>query len=166
MPVSRSVRRLLRVLGLEEESRRRDLTSAQGELAQLDAALRAAKKREGDGRCLFTTSVQSEDLRDRLVGQAEVNAGRHRGLVLQQHLHQSNQVVDALRAAFLDKRVERRQAETLVKTADASEALEEDRRTQQTLDTYYLMRPPTDSALPKRDKCERAVKPASDDRAS
>ncbi len=164
MAVSKTVRRLLRVLDLEEESRRRELESAQAELTLLDAALRAAGEREREGRLLFTAGVRSEDLRDRLSGQTEIHAGRRRGAVLQQHIQQFMLVVNEFRAAFLEKRVERKQAETLVKAAEARESVEEDRRAQQSLDEWYLMRLPDDRSDTKRDVQESADKPAAGDR--
>jgi hypothetical protein len=165
MVVSKIVRRLLRVLDLEEELRRRELESAQAELALLDTALRTAGERERDGRLLFTAAVQSEDLRDRLAGQAEVLAGRRRGVVLQQFIKQSSRAEEELRAALLEKRVERKQAETLVQAAQARESLEEGRRTQQSLDCWYLMRPSGDRSDAKHGVFKSSDKSAPDDRS-
>lgn len=151
MAISQSLRRLWRVLDLEEELRRRELESAQAELAKFNVALRAAGKRAREGRLLITAGVREEDLRDRLAGQSEVHAGMRRGAVLQQHIQQSTLAVETLRTAFLEKRVERKQAETLVRAREAREAVEEDRRTQQSLDTWYLMRSPNERSYPKRD---------------
>jgi hypothetical protein len=159
VPVSKSVRRLLHVLDLEEELSRRELGSAQAELAQLKAALKAAGEREREGRSMFTTGVQEGDLRGRLAGQAEVHAASYHGATLRGHIEISSPVVDRLRAAFLEKRVERKQAETLVKAAEARESIEEDRRTQQSLDSWYLMRPSVDSSIPKCEEQEITTKP-------
>ena len=41
---------------------------------------------------------------------------------------------------FLAKRVERRQAETLIEETEAREAIEADRRNQQSIDDWYLNR--------------------------
>jgi len=139
VPVSKSVRRLLRVLDLEEESRRRELESAQAEHVRLNVALTGATQRERDGRLLFADGVRREDPCDRWMGLQEEDAGRRSRTVLQQSIQQSMQAVETLRAALLQKRVERKQAETLVKAAEARESLEEDRRTQQGLDSWYLM---------------------------
>jgi flagellar biosynthesis chaperone FliJ len=159
VPVSKSVRQLLRVLDLEEELSRREFGSAQAELAQFEAALRAAGEREREGRSMFTTGVQEGNLRARLAGQAEVDAASYHGATLREHIRISAPVVDELRTAFLEKRVERKQAETLVKAAEARESIEEDRRTQQSLDSWYLMRPSVDSAIPKYEEQEITTKP-------
>ena len=140
MAVSKSVRRLLHVLDLEEESRRREFESAQAKLAGLNEALAAANQRERHGRLLFANGVQREELCDRCAGQEEVHAGRRTGAFLQQHIQQSMLDVDVLRVAFLKKRVERKQVQTVVIAAEAREALEETRRNQQSLDAWYLMR--------------------------
>jgi pyruvate dehydrogenase complex dehydrogenase (E1) component len=163
MAVSESVRRLLHVLNLEEESRRRALESAQAELARLGTALRAAVEQEKDGRLLFASGVRGYELDERLAGQAEMHVGRQRREVLQQCIQQSMQVVEALRVAFLEKRVEKKQAETLVKAAEAKESLEESRRTERSLDSWYLMRPSSERSDLKHNMHESAVKVVTDE---
>jgi hypothetical protein len=164
MAVSRQVRRLLRVLDLEEEMRRRDLTSAQAELALFDTAMRTAAERERYGRLLFTAALHNEDLRDRLAGQAETHAGRHRRVILQQFIEQTSRVVEELREKLLEKRVERKQAETLVVAAEANESLDQRRRSQQSLDAWYLLRTTADRSDTKRDEHETFGKLSPDDR--
>jgi hypothetical protein len=158
MAVSKTVRRLLQVLELEEESRRRDLESSQFGLAQLDAALGEAGKQQKMGRILFASGVRSNDASDRLVGQAEVHASRRRGEVLQQCIQESTQIVETLRTALIEKQVERKQAETLVKAAETRESLEEKRRTQQSLDAWFLMRPSEERLDHKHDQHKARLK--------
>ncbi len=146
MTVSKAVQRLVRVLGLEEEFRRRELESAQAQLLQLELAANSAVERERHGRRLIASSVQHEQPQDRLAGLAESRAGILQGIALRQWIEDSSKIVDERRTAFLDKRVERRQAETLVEAAEARETVENDRRTQQSLDDWYLTRPPDASA--------------------
>jgi hypothetical protein len=138
MAVSNAVRQLLRIRDLEETLRRREVESVQGELAQLELALRVAGDRQRNGRNLIASGVQSEDLRDRMAGLEEVRAGKVCSVVLKQRIDESTLLVEELRAALLAKRVERKQAETLVKTTEAREADEADRRIQQSLDDWYL----------------------------
>jgi hypothetical protein len=163
MAVSKTVRRLLQVLDLEEESRRRELETAQAELARLGAESRAAAKQQKDGRLLFALGVRGDELDDRLAGQAEVHDGRRRQNVLQRYIQELTQVVEALRAAFLEKRVEKKQAESLVKAAEARELLEKDRRNQQSLDSWVLMRPSLEGSDPKHNFHESAVKTVTDE---
>ena len=163
MAVSKTIQRLRCILDVEEELRRRQLESAQADLARLELALRTAGEREREGRLLFSAGVRAEDLRNRLAGEAEMHAGRHRESILRQYIQQSKLVVDELRAAFLEKRVERKQAETFVKAAQVRESLEEDHRTQQSLDTWYLMRPSANKAGGERDEQYTAVNLRSDE---
>jgi hypothetical protein len=142
MAVSKAVRRLLRVRELEETLHRRELESVQSELAQLELALRAAGERRLAGWHLVASGVQSEDLCDRLAGMGEVQAGSLFGAVVKQRIHQSTLVAEEMRTALLNKRVEHKQAEMLIKAAEAREAIETDRRTQQSLDDWYLTRIP------------------------
>ena len=142
MPVSAALQRLLRVLEQEEELRRRELESAQGEIAQLERAKRAAGERQQNGRRLVASGVQCDDLCDRLTGMEEMLAGKLCGSVLQQRIHQSTLMVEDLRTALLSKRVERKQTERLIEAAQAREAAAANRRMQQSLDDWYLTRLP------------------------
>jgi hypothetical protein len=152
MSVSTAVRRLLLVRGLEETLQRRELQYAQGDLAALELALSAASERQRAGRRLIASAVHSEELCDRLVGMEEVQAGRCSGAVLKPRIHQSALVVEELRNALLDKRVERKQAEALIKAVEAREAIEADRRMQHSLDDWYLTRIPEERPEPDRDE--------------
>jgi flagellar biosynthesis chaperone FliJ len=67
-------------------------------------------------------------------------------VVIERRIESSTRAVDELRAAFLEKRVERRQAETLVEEAEARDAIESGRRTQQSLDNWYLTRVPEEKS--------------------
>ena len=65
MAVSRALRRLLRVLEIEEEQSRLALESAVGELGILEHSLTATRTRERSGRRLVISSAQSGELPDR-----------------------------------------------------------------------------------------------------
>jgi hypothetical protein len=140
MPASRALRRLLRVLHLEEEETRRALESAVGDLRLLEGALAAAAQRERSGRALVLRSAVTGELVDRLAGLEESLAAVRRASILGPRLHEAAQQVAARREVFLSKRVERRQAETLVEEAAARDALGAARRTQRELDDWHLNR--------------------------
>ncbi|MGH9606712.1 MAG: hypothetical protein ACRD3N_13565 [Terracidiphilus sp.] len=159
MAVSRALRRLLRVLDIEEEQRRAALESALGELRQLEQALAAAEERERRGRQLVRTGGaggaftgrtadamgKAADLRadfmvDRVAGIEEMRAAVRRAAALKPLIAQSQAEAAELREQFLAKRVERRQAETLIEEAEARDAVEAARRGQQVLDDWYLNR--------------------------
>jgi flagellar export protein FliJ len=140
MPVSRALRRLLRVLEIEEEQSRLALESAQGELARLERLLKVARMRERSGRDLVVASASSGELTDRLAGIAETAAAQQRAIALELRIVNVQADVSTLREAFLSKRVERRQAETLITETEAKDAAVSGRRNQQSLDDWYLNR--------------------------
>lgn len=140
MTVSRSMRRLLRVLQLEEEQRREALKNALGESRRLQKSQEQAIERERRGRRLVVTSAENGEITDRLAGLEETRAGARRSAALKPLIAAAQAQVEARRQEFLAKRVERRQAETLIEEAEAQKALVTGRRGQQALDNWHLDR--------------------------
>jgi flagellar biosynthesis chaperone FliJ len=140
MAVSRALRRLLCVLEVEEDQCRLALESQVGQLAQLERALTATQDRAQRGRKLVHASARNGELPDRLAGIEETHAARRRAEALVPRIADAQLEVESLRQAFLSKRIECRQAETLISEAEAMEALVADRRGQQALDDWYLNR--------------------------
>lgn len=137
MALSRTLARLLRVRELEEEQRRLSLEAAQSELNRLESALDATRRRELKGRELVTLSARSGQLPDRLAGIEESRTGRRHAAALKPHIAQSEERVAERREEFLEKRVERRQAETLIEEEASRAAAAAGRRTQQALDNWF-----------------------------
>jgi hypothetical protein len=156
MAAAKSLERLLRIFGLEEELHHRDLESAQREQASIARALDGAREQERRGRRLTIHGVECDELPDRLAGIEEVQAGKRRAMELELRMAQISQRVEELRVAYLEKRVERRQAETLVNNANEREAVEADRKAQQSLDDWYLTRVPVKNLAQGQD--ERSAK--------
>lgn len=140
MAVSRALRRLLRVRELEEEQSRLALDSALGELNRLRCALRAATERDWRGRQLVSASARSGELSDRLAGLEETRAAVRHSNLISARIASAESEVEELRRNFLVQRVERRQAETLIKEIEARDAVEALRRTQQGLDEWHRSR--------------------------
>ena len=140
MAVSRALRRLLRVLEIEEEQTRLALESAVGELAILERSMAATKVKERNGRRLFISSAKSGELPDRLASFQETRAARRRADALVPRIVDAEAEVTALRETFLAKRVERRQAETLINETETQDAVIAGRRSQQGIDDWYLNR--------------------------
>jgi flagellar biosynthesis chaperone FliJ len=140
MAVSRALRRLLRIRDLEEEQCRLALESAVGELNRLESALTAAGERGRRGRRLIDASAHTGELPDRLAGIEEIQAASRFAAVLVPRIAEVEQNVADLRQAFLVKRIERRQAETLIQETEAKDAVEASRREQQALDDWYRNR--------------------------
>jgi hypothetical protein len=140
MAVARSLKRLLHVLELEEEQRQIALQAALGELHRLERAIDAAGVRERGGRQLITASARSGELEDRLAGLEEARAGLRIRDVLTPRAADAAHVALERREEFLAKRIERRQAETLIESAEAQAELEASRRRQGALDEWFLNR--------------------------
>jgi flagellar export protein FliJ len=140
MAVSRALRRLLRIRNLEEEQNRRALELAVGELNRLESALTATEEKERRGRRWIESSVRAGDPMDRFAGLEEIRAASRHGKALAPRIESQQEDVADLRQEFLDKRVERRQAETMIEKNEAREAVENDRHGQQSLDDWYSSR--------------------------
>jgi len=140
MAVSRALRRLLRVLELEEEQSRLALESSIGELRRLEQFLALACKRERGGRQLVRVSAHTGELPDRLAGLEESRAGRRSAVLLETKILDGKSQVEELRRAYLAKRVERRQAEMLIQEIETRDAVTSARRGQQALDDWFLNR--------------------------
>lgn len=140
MAVSRALRRLLRIRELEEEQRRLALESALGELHRLEHALVAAVERGRRGRSLIQASAQTGELADRIAGYEEIRSAKLHAAALGPRINGMGEEVTDRREAFLLKRVERRQAETLIQETEAREAVVDARRGQQALDDWYSSR--------------------------
>lgn len=140
MAVAPAIRRLLRVLEIEEEQARTALASAQGDLRLLEHRLNACAERNRRGRQLVVASATSGNLIDRWAGLEEARLSTSRVAFLKPRIPEAQMIVAARRQEYLAKRVERRQAETLIEEAEARAAVEEGRRSQQALDDWYLNR--------------------------
>lgn len=123
MAVSRSLRRLLRIRELEEEQSRLVLELALSELNRLEHALTATAARERRGRSLVQASAHSGQLPDRLAGLEETRSSLRHAAALGPRIEATGDDVAALRREFLGKRVERRQAETLIQETEAEDAI-------------------------------------------
>ena len=153
MAVSRALRRLLRIRDIEEEQCRLAVESASATLHRLQHALEATVERGRRGRRLIEASVHSGELPDRLAGLEEIQAAGRHGVALTPRIADAELDVAALREEFLAKRVERRQAETLIKETEARDTIEAGRRSQQNLDDWFgnrMHRKDADAAMRRR----------------
>ena len=137
MAVSRTLECLRRIRDLEEEQHRLALESATGQLRKLEAARHAAGETERAGRALVSASAHTGVLADRQGGLVQAEAARRRAALLELHLARAETAIQQLRQTFLEKRVERRQAETLVSESAAQSAIESNRRSQRAVDDWH-----------------------------
>ena len=137
MSVSRGLRRLLQLRELEEEQSRLVLEAAQSEFHRLEHALEATGERSRRGRQLVRQSVHTGELPDRIAGLEEGRTAVRQAVAIEAAIVKSRQSADTLRVHYQAARVDRRQVETLVREAEAADALAADRRSQQSLDDRY-----------------------------
>jgi sirohydrochlorin ferrochelatase len=140
MAVSRPLRRLLGVLELEEEQSRQALESSIGDLRRFEQLLTLVRKKERAGRALVVVSAHTGELPDRLAGLEESRSARRSTVVLEARILDAETQVTELREAYLTKRVERRQAETIIQEIESRDAATAARRGQQALDDWFLNR--------------------------
>ncbi|MGA2168053.1 MAG: hypothetical protein ABSG62_07550 [Terracidiphilus sp.] len=140
MAASRALRQLLRIRDIEEEQSRLALESALSQLNRLEHALAATAERDRRGRRLVDASARTGELPDRLAGLEETRAAGRHAAALAPRIADAELGVAARRREFLLKRVERRQAETLIQEAEARDAVEAGRREQQALDDWFRNR--------------------------
>lgn len=141
MPVSSALKRLLRIRDLEQEQHRIALESALSELHALEAALESAEGRERRSRNEFVSAaIDAESAGTAIVRQAalvETEIAHEQGQSLVPRVHAVDAEVARRRTAYLNKRVEQRQAATLIEEAEAAGAQKEGRRNQQFLDDWF-----------------------------
>lgn len=148
MAVARGLRRLLRIRNLEEEQNRLALESAIGELHRMEIALAAAQTRERSGRRLVAASALTGEVCDRQAGLVESDAARRNASMIATRITTAQMETARLRQRFLDKRVERRQAETLIEEAGARDAMEAGHTAQRSVDDWYRSRLYRDAEKP------------------
>jgi hypothetical protein len=152
MAVSRALRRLLRVLELEEEQSQLALKSALGELRSLEHRRMVTRAQEREGRHCIVRSAYTGDVSDRLAGLQQSQSAAERVEAIERKMAEVGFLVGELRRVYLAKRVERRQAGRLIQETEARDAEVAARRTQQELDDWYLNRMLAKKGVAPRDE--------------
>jgi flagellar biosynthesis chaperone FliJ len=161
MPVSGALRRLLRLRELEEEQQRLALESALADLHALEQALKLARARQRKGRERIVRSAASGPA-DRIAACVESESAARHAAALAPRIAAAERETVRLRQLYLDKRVERRQAETIVRETEAGDALQSSRRAQQSLDDWYGARLQRNESVPERTTRHRASRPSDE----
>jgi len=149
MPVSGSLRRLLRVRNVEEEQHRQALELAVADLRTLVHALASARAAERRGRARLALSVSGADPTDRIAALVESSSAARRGAALVPRIAAAEEQAARLRRQYLDKRTERRQAETLIREREALDAVDAGRRAQHQVDDWFSSRGHRRESSPK-----------------
>jgi hypothetical protein len=139
MPVSRALRNLLKVRNLEVEQHKAALESALNELHVLENALDTAQEsRRLAGKCAFE-AAPNEGV-DRLAFQLQRNVEERReSWIRTQHAAARERAQD-VRAQFMSKHMEQRQAESLAQAAHDHAIIQEERRLQRAVDDLNMQR--------------------------
>jgi hypothetical protein len=140
VPVSRALRRLLRVRQLEEDQRRAALESAIGDLHRLEEALACNQQRERLGRELVSASCRTGKLVDRIAGIVESYIALRQASLLENKIVNASESVSEMREVYLSTRVDRRQAETVIEETESRDELEAARHSQQDMDDWHRTR--------------------------
>ena len=140
MAVSRVMRRLLQVLEMQEESSRARLESARAEIRQLQEAMTRQAERERLGRRWVAASARSGEIVERIAGLEESRLAKRHLTILAQRITVAVKAMELAQRELLDKRMERRQTQTLIDEAEARERVEAERRAQRDLDEWFLGR--------------------------
>lgn len=133
----KTLERLLRIREIQEEQKKLRLDAAQATLKSLQRARDAAAEMERGGRALAAASVISGELADRQAGLMQTEFARRRARMLAPWIASTQKETVELRRDFMDKRMQRRQAETLVGLEDTRDKVESDRRAQRNVDDWY-----------------------------
>lgn len=140
MPAPTSLKRLAAIRRAEEQHSRTRMEMAIAELHRLEQAFDGARNRAKQGRRSIVSAVSSGECDDRVAGIAEVTAADRVTTLLAERIHSVEQQISELRDAFLAKRIERRQAESLLESQTAQQTLELSRRSQTALDDWHRSR--------------------------
>jgi flagellar export protein FliJ len=137
MAASKSLGRLREIRQVEEEHSRVVMESAIAELHRVMTALKDARERVRQARVLVASSVQTGELVDRIAGLEEIRLGDRLLKTLTSRINLAENNVKEKRQEFLNKRKERRQAETVCEAMRARETAEANRKNQIALDDWH-----------------------------
>ena len=140
MAVSSAMRRLLRVLEIQESECRTAMESARAELSRLEQDLARSVERERGGRRLVAASATTGDVTDRIAGIEETRTAKRIAAAIAPRIAEMEAAVSTRRREFLGKRIERRQTEPLIEETQALDKVEAGRRAQRDLDDWFLSR--------------------------
>ena len=140
MGVSQNLCRLHSIRESEERQHRAEMELALAELGHLQGMRNAALKRARNARALAASSVRSGEQIDRIAALQELTTAERSMKALAANIAAAETDVLSTRRAFLSKRMERRQVESLLETERARAASETRRKSQFALDDWYLSR--------------------------
>jgi hypothetical protein len=114
------------------------MESSLAKLRFLQNALAATLEKTSQARALIASSVRSGEPVDRIAALQEMKATQRQMTILPARIAAAETDVASIRQAFLAKRIERRQVESLLDTEHAREVIEANRKSQSVLDDWHL----------------------------
>ncbi|MGA9587946.1 MAG: hypothetical protein WBQ95_21630 [Terracidiphilus sp.] len=137
MAAAKSLRRLCEIRRAEEEQNQAAMELAVAELQRLEAALMRNRERVRRARALIASSAQTGEFLDRIVGSEDIRMAERAARVLATKVNSAEKDVQRKRQEFLDKRIERRQVETVCEAMQVRDTTELNRKSQVVLDDWY-----------------------------
>jgi flagellar export protein FliJ len=131
------LKRLHVVRKAQERQCRTLMEMALADQYRLQEKLKAVHKRRVWARTLLAASVMSGEVDDRLACLEEIGACERLSAVVKKKVEAAEQQVLKLRQEYLAKRIERRQVESLLETAQIKETAEANRKEQKLLDEWH-----------------------------
>jgi hypothetical protein len=154
MAASKILRRLRDIRQAEEEQSHAAMESAIAKLERLVTALEETRTRVRRARLLIAASAQTGEFVDRIAGLEEIRLADLMAKTLAEKIHAAENSAEHKRQEFLDKRIERRQVETVYEAIQARDTEAVNRKSQLMLDDWFSQR--------KRQTSEALTKPDSD----
>ncbi|MDE3063239.1 MAG: hypothetical protein KGJ51_09280 [Acidobacteriota bacterium] len=116
------------------------LEAAEAEVKRLQSALGSVRQSEHQGRELLTRGVQDGEPTDRIAGVEQIRACEQAAAWIAGRTLQAEAEAGTRRSAFVEKRIQRRQAESLHDAAISQSLHRDEKRMQQMQDEWHLMR--------------------------
>lgn len=140
MSVAPTLIRLQSIRRAEEQQCRTMLDAAAAELDKFREMLASLKERLRRSRALITASVRTGVVEDRLAALGEDVLLGSLTRVLAAKIVDAEQCVLQARSQLLDKRIERRQVETLLEAVRLQAGIDESRKSQSAMDEWFRAR--------------------------
>jgi len=137
MAASKILRRLLDIRQAEEEQMQTAMELAVAELQCLETTLAETHARLRRGRVQLASSVQTGEIFDRVAALEEIRVANRRAKALAAKVDAAEKKAQSKRLEFLDKRIERRQVETVYEAMQVEDSAEARRKSQLVLDDWH-----------------------------
>ena len=140
MAIGQNLLRVHAVRQAEEQEQKNLLATAIAELRQLERTQELVRQRRARGRESFEESVRLGSREERICALAEIDATERLARDVSGRIGTARTQIQGLQREFLNRRIMRRQTETLLEAAEAVAKVEAERKTQNAMDDWYRSR--------------------------